>query len=311
MRQILITLCSIAISHFSLSQALPKEYYRFIRNAETAYHSKDYKASANYYASAFQSSGLKGLSNDRYNAACCLALSGNEDSAFFQLERVVINFNYSNYGHIIADADLNSLHEDKRWKPLLELIKQNKEKAEVKLNKPLAKQLDSIYTEDQKYRQMMGEVESKHGFESKEMKSLFNVMNRNDSINLITVTYVLDNFGWLGADVVGHQGNSTLFLVIQHSNPKTQEKYLPMMRDAVIKGNAQADALALLEDRVALGQGKKQIYGSQIRRDEQTKKYYFAPIEDEAKVNERRASAGLEPIEEYADRWNIEYKFVK
>jgi hypothetical protein len=67
----------------------------------------------------------------------------------------------------------------------------------------------------------------------------------------------LDKYGWLGADVVGGQGNSTLFLVIQHSDQATQEKYLPMMREAVKNGKAQGSSLALLEDRAALGQRQK------------------------------------------------------
>jgi hypothetical protein len=108
--------------------------------------------------------------------------------------------------------------------------------------------------------------------------------------------------------VVGEQGNATLFLVIQHADQKTQEKYLPIMRVAVKSGKAYGRHLALLEDRVALAQGKKQIYGSQIHRDQQTGKYFVAPIEDEPNVNTRRAAVGLDPLEDYAKNWDIEYK---
>lgn len=71
---------------------------------------------------------------------------------------------------------------------------------------------------------------------------------------------------------------------------------------------AKGSQLALLEDRVALGQGKKQMYGSQIHRNNQTGKYFVAPIEDESNVNKRRASVGLEPLEEYVKHWSIDYK---
>jgi len=40
------------------------------------------------------------------------------------------------YEHVTTDQDLQSLHKDKRWKPLLEIIKQNKDKAEANLNNP-------------------------------------------------------------------------------------------------------------------------------------------------------------------------------
>ena len=42
-----------------------------------------------------------------------------------------------------------------------------------------------------------------------------------------------------------------------------------MMRKAVKEGLARATSLALLEDRVALGKGELQIYGSQIGTDQE------------------------------------------
>ena len=175
-------------------------------------------------------------------------------------------------------------------------------------NNLLTAQLDSIYTKDQQYRQMINDVETKHGYESKEVNDLWKTINENDSTNLIQVTNILETYGWLGADAVGEQGSATIFLVIQHADLKTQEKYLPMMRQAVKSGKARGSDLALLEDRVAMRQGKKQIYGSQISRDQQTGKYFVAPIEDEPNVNKRRAAVGLMPLEDYARHFNIEYK---
>lgn len=61
------------------------------------------------------------------------------------------------------------------------------------------------------------------------------------------------------SEVVGNKGSTTLFLVIQHADLGTQVKYLPMVREAVKQHKAQASNLALLEDRVALGQGKNKF----------------------------------------------------
>ena len=62
------------------------------------------------------------------------------------------------------------------------------------------------------------------------------------------------------------------------------------MREAVKKGNAKANSLALLEDRVALRRGGKQIYGSQVTRDSETNEYYVLPLIDPAKdVYKRQA----------------------
>lgn len=278
--------------------------------ADSLYQAGKYEASAWTYSSAFKANGWKGSSYDRYNAACSWALAKQPDSAIFYLQRAVLG-GYNNYSHISKDKDLVSLHEDKRWKQVLEDVKANKEKAEANLNKPLAAMLDSIMETDQAGRMKMDEIGKKYGWESKEMKALWKEQNKQDSINLVKVTAVLDKYGWLGPDVVGSNGASALFLVIQHSNQKTQEKYLPMMREAVKNGKASGSSLALLEDRVALGQGKRQIYGSQIGRDPETGELYVLPLEDPDHVDERRASVGLPPLSQYIGYWNMKWDVEK
>jgi hypothetical protein len=307
MKKKVLIFAFIFLTTLTFSQNIPKEYFDLVKKADSLYNAKDFKNSANKYSDAFKANGWKGLSNDRYNAACSWALAAVPDSSFFQLDRIATKANYTNYEHITTDSDLNSLHNDNRWKPLLEKIKQNKEKAEANLNKPLVSILDSIYIEDQKYRQQIDGIEKKYGWESNEMKAHWKIINEKDSINLIKVKSILDKYGWLGADVVGGQGNSTLFLVIQHSDQATREKYLPMMREAVKNGKAQGSSLALLEDRVALGQGKRQIYGSQIGRDPETQIYYVSPLEDPDNVDKRRAEVGLEPLSEYVNNWQMEW----
>lgn len=182
-----------------------------------------------------------------------------------------------------------------------------KHKTEAKLNMGLVQQLDSIYEDDQKYRMQIDEIEKKFGWESKEMKANWKIIHKKDSLNQIKVKTILDNNGWLGEDVVGEKGSSALFLVIQHSDLTTQEHYLPMMRDAVKDGKAAGSRLALLEDRVALRQGKKQIYGSQISRDAETKLYYVSPLVDPDNVDKRRAEVGLQPIANYVIEWQIKW----
>lgn len=299
---------SFAISStLTIGQNNYQQYDNLVKKADSLYHVKDYKNAAFAYSNAFKSIGWIGTQRDRYNAACSWALAGVADSAFFQLDRIAKKANYIDYGQITTDQDLQSLHNDKRWEPLIQIVKENKDKAEVNLNKPLAARLDSIYIEDQKYRRQIDSVEKKYGWESKEMKSLWKVMEENDSVNLIKVKEVLDKYGWLGTDIIGERGTQALFLVIQHADAATQEKYLPMMREAVNNGRASGSDLALLEDRVALGQGKKQIYGSQIGRNQETGQYYILPLEDPDNVDKRRAQVGLQPLSEYVSYWQIKW----
>ncbi len=177
----------------------------------------------------------------------------------------------------------------------------------AQLNKPVAAKLDSIYSDDQKYRMQFDSMMNKFGLQSKELHSLIVLMNQQDSINVVKVTTLLDKYGWLGADSIGTKGNYTLFLVIQHGNQAIQEKYLPMLQAAVKKGNAKGSELALLEDRVLLGQGKMQLYGSQISMDNQTQQYYVSPLADPENVDKRRAAVGLEPLAAYVKDWQIKW----
>ena len=99
---------------------------------------------------------------------------------------------------------------------------QNKKTAEVSLNKELIAVLDTILQDDQKYRIEADELVNKYGWESIEVQDIWKIINVKDSINLIKVEEILAEYGWLGSDIVGEEGNSTLFLVIQHANTQTQ-----------------------------------------------------------------------------------------
>jgi hypothetical protein len=66
-----------------------------------------------------------------------------------------------------------------------------------------------------------------------------------------------------------------------------------------------------LKIELQLEKVKKQIYGTQIYRNQKTGTYFIAPIEDEVNVDKRRSLIGLEPIAEYVKQWNIIYRKPK
>jgi hypothetical protein len=175
------------------------------------------------------------------------------------------------------------------------------------LNEPLVNQLDSIRYDDQTHRGQLESIRTRYGGDSKEMKELWRIINKKDSLNQVKIKAILNKYGWLGTDLIGVQGNETLFLVIQHSDIVMQEKYLPMMRDAVKKGNAKASSLALLEDRVALRQSKRQIYGSQVSWNIITNEYYVLPLNDPDNVDKRRAEVGLQSLSDYLSNFNLKW----
>jgi hypothetical protein len=304
MKQVVLLLFSVFFATLAFSQNQAK-YDALTTEANALYEKKEYLQSAQKYAEAFVAFGNKGYMTDRYNAACSWSLAGKIDSAFAQLLKISKSGGYTDYDHITTDTDLAPLYADPRWKEVLAYVKANKAKEDATLDRPLATRLDQIYEEDQKYRQQIDAIEKQYGWDSPQLKAHFKTIRDKDSLNLIEVKKILDSRGWLGASVVGRKGNSALFLVIQHADLKTQEQYLPGMRDAVKNGNASAGNLALLEDRVALGEGKKQIYGSQIARDASTGAYYVQPLEDPDNVDKRRAEVGLGSLQDYVAFWNI------
>jgi hypothetical protein len=288
------------------STGFPEKYYYFIDRANHSYMDKAFQASALCYDSAFQSAGGKGKPGDLYQAACCWALAGDPDKAFFYLDKTAREGKWSSLDHTLKDDDLVSLHADKRWQEEMDRIRLNRLEKEGKIDKPLEDTLNKVYGDDQGDRLKIDSIEKRFGFQSHQMDSLWQLINDKDSVNLGIVTGILERKGWPGPDEVGERASMAVFLVIQHADSLTQVTYLPAMRTAVQQGKARAEDLALLEDRVLVKQGKGQLYGSQVQQGINGKASFF-PIQDEPNVDKRRASVGLGPLEEYARYFGIDY----
>ena len=279
-------------------------YKEFVAKGDDSYRAKDYKGSVAYYEKAFKIEHKS--SSDLYNGACAAALNHDDEKAFEWLDLAIDN-GYENIAHIKIDNDLESLHNKKEWTKTIDKLQKQMNILSANYDKPLQKELLDIYTEDQGIRGDFMKIYKDPNSDKKKIDSIGKLMRKKDSINLIKVIKILDEKGWVGKDVVGAQANQTLFLVIQHSDLKYQQKYLPMMREAVKKGNANPGNLAYLEDRVALREGRRQIYGSQSSKNKTTNKLHISPMIDPDNVDKRRAEVGLGTMAEYAAKMNIEW----
>ncbi len=284
-----------------------QKYSDLVNEARRLYQNKEYLKSGQKYSEAFKNIGNSKVPFDRIDAASSWALANLPDSAFIQLFTVALDSGFTYYNYLILQPGLISLHSDMRWNMIIGIGKTNFAKTKRNLDMYLVTILDTVFLEDQLPRQQYTSIENKYSWQSEELKSFRRILRGKDSLNLIRVKKILDGHGWLSEDIIGHYGNLTLFLVIQHSNLETQEKYLPMMREAVKKGNASSSNLALLEDRVALRQGKKQIYGIQVTKDEVTGESYVLPLEDPDNVDKRRAEVGLEKLQDYLSNFGIKW----
>ncbi|MDR4891898.1 MULTISPECIES: DUF6624 domain-containing protein [unclassified Chryseobacterium] len=285
-----------------------QEYSKLISEANKLYETKDYKMSADLYDKAFKIESEN--PSHLYNGACSSSLAGDTKKAFKWLN-LSIEKGWTNLKHLNSDTDLENLHSKKEWGKTIEKLEKKLALIEANYDKPLQAELLAIHEEDQKYRVQMNETQKKFGPNSKEMNDLWRITNQKDSINLLKVKKILDEKGWVGKDKVGAQANSALFLVIQHSDLETQKKYLPMMKDAVKKGNASPGSLALLIDRIEIREGRKQIYGSQIGIIQSNNTFYVSPLIDPDNVDKRRTEVGLGPISDYLKNWNLVWDVEK
>ena len=123
-----------------------------------------------------------------------------------------------------------------------------------------------------------------------------------DDDNAAWLEQVIDRVGWPGRSLVGEEGSHAAWLLAQHADrrPSLQRRCLQLLEEAAAIGEASMADLAYLNDRVLLASGEEQIYGTQfIARNG---RYVASRLRDPAAVDDRRASAGLEPLQTYLDR---------
>ena len=128
--------------------------------------------------------------------------------------------------------------------------------------------------------------------------ALVEEMHRIDRKNAKRLAEVVDEHGWPGKSLVGEDGASAAWLIVQHATHDLDlmKRCLAKMR-ALPKPEVSAKDVAYLTDRLELHQGRKQIYGTQLRIEKG--ELVLEPIEDPDTVDERRAAIGLGPLAEY------------
>jgi hypothetical protein len=110
---------------------------------------------------------------------------------------------------------------------------------------------------------------------------------------------IVDRHGWPGKSLVGSDGAEVAWLLVQHADADRlfQKRCLPLLVQAVKLGEASAQHMAYLTDRVRVADKEKQVYGTQFRQV--GSKVEPFPIEDEANVDARRRAVGLATLAVY------------
>jgi hypothetical protein len=117
-----------------------------------------------------------------------------------------------------------------------------------------------------------------------------------DSARAARVSRILDEFGLPSRALVGAAGADAAMLLVQH-NGQLQSRALALAA-RLPRGQVSPEALAMLEDRIAVSEGRPQRYGTQFTLGADTT-FRFAPVLEPATLAERRARAGLPPMPLY------------
>ncbi len=160
------------------------------------------------------------------------------------------------------------------------------------LDSNLIRILTEVEIEDQRFRKNL--VDSYWVSDGKKMMEKQEELDRN---NTKIISSIIDSFGYPGRNMVGLELENVAFLVIQHSDLETQQKYLNTIKNASEKNQLLFYAYPLLYDRICMKKNIPQLYGTQTIYDHRKEKQSLYKIDDPVKVNERRKQYGLSTIE--------------
>jgi hypothetical protein len=117
--------------------------------------------------------------------------------------------------------------------------------------------------------------------------------------NAETLNKIIDKIGYPTVEKIGKEANEAAWLIVQHSigQPEFMKKCAALLEKAVEENQADAKQLAYLTDRIAVFEGRPQLYGTQFDWDgngEMNPK----PFDNLESVNQRRKTIGLNSLEE-------------
>jgi len=200
----------------------------------------------------------------------------------------------------------------------------NSNPEQVKIDIELKAKLETILLKDQGIREIVnGNLSDERKVELLNQMNLsetdidgnrkFDLMREIDSINMIEIENIINEYGYPSKSIVGEPANKAVFYVIQHSDKI--DHYLPLIRKATENGDIAQTSLAMMEDRNLMEQGREQIFGTQIKgqANKQGKWIYFLwPIKNADSINTWRNQVGFERnIEEYLKDMDVEFKLYE
>ena len=174
----------------------------------------------------------------------------------------------------------------------------------------LAKRIDSLYAEAKKYRALSKDAYTGgHPVTAAEAKGILEKLKQVDISNNVEVRQIIANYGYPGYTMVGNKTSHNFWIMLQFydQDMDLQTRAVPLMKKEVDKGNAAGEDYAYLVDRFLVNKNEPQIYGTQIKLNDEHTTFAPQPMIEPEKVDERRKQVGLRPIAEYIQSTNARY----
>ena len=274
-----------------------------VAQANAADDSAHYRAARNLFQRAYR---VSGFDPTMLALASLSAAKGSEYSVAFDLLRRALREGFLRkdfLAYVERDSAFASFRRQPQWPATLRDARGRM----ARLDTTLHAELLQLAEQDQKNRAGIEAFIERVGRRSAQGDSATKAMTTADEPLMKRIREIISTSGWPRRDRVGDDGTHAAWLVVQHAPPDVQQSLLPLLRNAVVHGQARASDLALLEDRVRVAQGKLQRYGSQMRSSPTPGPPVLEPIEDEACVDRRRAAVGLEPLADNLRRFGVSY----
>lgn len=281
--------------------AAAQTFETLIGQANAADQGGQYGEASRLWSKAYAISG--GDPTFLYLAASSAAEAGDSDRTLQQLRGALEAGFFVPLEHLDADSAFAGLRPDPRWG---DLVAEARERYAA-YDSSLRAELLDLARRDQANRAGLDTIIARYVRQSPQGDSVMAALAAADAPIQSRLAEILEAHGWPGRRLVADDGAHAAWLLVQHASPAAQRKALPMLQDAVARGDARPGDLAYLEDRVLVAEGKPQRYGTQLSPPEEGRLPRVAPIEDEACVDGRRAEAKLEPLADYLRRFGIEY----
>jgi hypothetical protein len=118
-----------------------------------------------------------------------------------------------------------------------------------------------------------------------------------DARNKPEIERIFHRYGWITRTLAGSDAAHDFWLLVQHQTPELQRRFLPALELAAKANDASPTDYAYLYDRVQVGLGKPQRWGTQTKCIDG--KAELSPVEDPANLDARRRELFLMPIADY------------